>query len=44
VCDPNLERVDLFTSPVQSVEHPFDVRERAIVSAVDAHEREYVTE
>jgi hypothetical protein len=40
VCDPNLERVDLFASPVQTVEDSLGVRERAIVAAVDAHERE----
>jgi hypothetical protein len=44
VCDPNLERVDLFASPVQTVEDSLGVRERAIVAAVEAHEREYLRE
>jgi hypothetical protein len=44
VCDTNLERVDLFTSPVQSVEDSLGVRERAIVAAAEAHEREYLAE
>jgi hypothetical protein len=44
VCDPNLERVDLFASPVQTVEDSLGVRERAIVAAVEAHEREYLPE
>jgi hypothetical protein len=42
VCDPNLERVDLFASLVQTVEDSLGVRERAIVAAVEAHEREYL--
>jgi len=44
VCDPNFERVDLFASPVQSVEDSLGVRERAIVAAAEAHEREYLPE
>jgi hypothetical protein len=44
VCDPNLERVDLFASLVQTVEDSLGVRERAIVAAVEAHEREYLPE
>jgi len=44
VCDPNFERVDLFASPVQSVEDSLGVRERAIVAAIEAHEREYLGE
>jgi hypothetical protein len=44
VCDPNLERVDLFASPVQTVEDSLGVRERAIVAAVETHEREYLPE
>jgi len=44
VCDPNLERVDQFASPVQSVEDSLGVRERAIVAAVEAHDGEYLRE
>jgi hypothetical protein len=44
VRDPNLERVDLFASPMQTVEDSLGVRERAIVAAVEAHEREYLPE
>jgi hypothetical protein len=44
MCDPNLERVDLFASPVQSVEDSLGVRERAIVAAAEAHDHEYLAE
>jgi len=44
VCDPNLERFNLFASPVESVEDSLGVRERAIVAAAEAHEREYLAE
>jgi hypothetical protein len=44
MCDPNLERVDLFASTVQSVEDSLGVRERAIVAAAEAHERECLAE
>ena len=44
MCDPNLERVDLFASTVQSVEDSLGVRERVIVAAAEAHEREYLAE
>jgi hypothetical protein len=44
MCDPNLERVDLLASTVQSVEDGLGVRERAIVAAAEADEREYLAE
>jgi len=44
VCDPNLERVDLFASPVQPVEDSLGVRESALVPAVEAHDHEYLAE
>jgi len=44
VCDPNLERVDLFASPVQPVEDSLGVRKRALVPAVEAHDHEYLAE
>jgi hypothetical protein len=44
MCDPNLERVDLFACPVQSVEDSLGVRERAIVAAAEAHDHEYLAE
>jgi hypothetical protein len=44
MCDPNLERVDLLASTEQSVEDALGVRERAIVAATEAHERECLAE
>ena len=44
MCDPNLERVNLFASSVQSVEDSLGVRERTIVAAVEAHDHEYLVE
>ena len=44
MCDPNLERVDLFASLMQTVEDALGVRERAIVAAVEAHDHEYLVE
>jgi len=45
VSDPNLERGDLFASPVQPAEDSLGVREGAIVAAAEeAHESEYPVE